>query len=131
MREVELKVGEGRAPVFRKVDIIITPHTAEGKQGAAREGISMGTGCWWWTVGGSAAQAQRQEECGLVPDAAVGQRAVVSELGAAPDQALLGGRDAPPAQHLQLDGLDRVGGRHIQHEGAAGSGLDEDLECRA
>ena len=80
----------------------------------------------------STAPAQHQEECGLVPDAAVGQRAVVSELGAAPDQALLGGRDALPVQQHQLDGLDRVAGRHVQREGAARGGLDEDLHaCRA
>ena len=124
----QLKVGEGRAPVFRKVDIIITSHTAKGKQGVAGEGISMGTGCWRWSVGGSAAQAQPQEECGLAPDAAVGQRAVVGELDAATDQTLEGRRDALPDQHLQLDGLDRVGRRHVQREGAAGEGLDEDLQ---
>ena len=81
---------------------------------------------------GSTAQAQHQEECALAPDAAVGQRAVVSELGAAPDQALLGGRDALPVQQHQLDGLDRVAGRHVKREGAARGGLDEDLHaCKA
>ena len=91
----------------------------------------MGAGWRWWAgkeFRGSAAKAQHQEECGLVPDAAVGQRAAVGELEAAPEQVLLCGRNALPVQHLQLDGLDRVGRRHVQREGAAREGLDEDLQ---
>ena len=81
---------------------------------------------------GSAVKAQHQEECALVPNAAVSQRAVVGEVSAAPDQAVLCGRVTLPVQHHQLHCLDRVGGRHIQRKRAAGNGLDEDLQgCRA
>ena len=92
----------------------------------------MGGGCGWWAgleFRGSATKAQHQEECALVPDAAVSQRAAVGELEAAPEQALLCGRGALPDHHLKLDSLDSVGRRHVQREGAAREGLDEDLHC--
>ena len=79
----------------------------------------------------AAAQAQHQVERRLLLDVVVGQGAAVLELLAGEDQALLVGGDALLVLDLGLDVLDGVRGLHLEGDGLARQGLDEDLHTTA
>eukprot|EP01084_Bolivina_argentea_P286949 492339_1 len=66
-------------------------------------------------------------EGGLLLDVVVGQGAALLELLAGEDQALLIRRDALLVLDLGLDVLDGVVGLHLEGNGLASQGLDEDL----
>ena len=61
----------------------------------------------------------------------VAQSATILELLASEDQTLLVWRDALLVLDLGLDVLDRVRGFHLESDGLAGEGLDEDLHTTA
>ena len=77
------------------------------------------------------AQAQHQVERRLLLDVVVRQGAAVLELLAGEDQALLVRRDALLVLDLGLDVLDRVRRLHLEGDGLARQGLDEDLHATA
>ena len=64
---------------------------------------------------------------GLLLDVVVAEGAAVLELLAGEDQALLVGRDALLVLDLGLHIVDRVGRLHLEGDGLAREGLDEDL----
>ena len=66
----------------------------------------------------------------LLLDVVVGESAAVLQLLAGEDQTLLVRRDALLVLDLLLDVLDGVGGLHLEGDGLAGQGLDEDLHAR-
>jgi hypothetical protein len=73
------------------------------------------------------AQAQDEVQRGLLLDVVVGERAAILELLARKDQTLLVRRDALLVLDLGLDIVNRVGWLHLQGDGLAGQGLDENL----
>ena len=72
-------------------------------------------------------QTEHQVERGLLLDVVVRQRAAVLELLAGKDQTLLVRRDALLVLDLGLHVVDGVGRLHLQRDGLARQGLDEDL----
>jgi len=79
----------------------------------------------------AAAEAQHQVEGRLLLDVVVRQGAAVLELLAREDQALLVRRDALLVLDLRLDVVDGVAALHLQRDGLARQGLDEDLHAAA
>ena len=79
----------------------------------------------------AAAQAQHEVKRAVLLDAVVGKSAVVNELLAREDEALLVGGDAFLVLDLGLDGLDGVGGLGHEGDGFAGEVSDEDLHAAA
>ena len=75
----------------------------------------------------AAAQAQHQEQRALLGDVVVRQRAVIHQLLAGKDEALLVSRDALPVLDLGLDTLNGVAGLHVQGNGLAAQCSYEDL----
>ncbi|KAM0913281.1 hypothetical protein ACQ4PT_012266 [Festuca glaucescens] len=73
------------------------------------------------------AQAEHQVEGGLLLDVVVSEGTSVLELLASEDEALLVRRDALLVLDLCLDVVDGVRGLHLEGDGLAGEGLDEDL----
>ncbi len=65
----------------------------------------------------------------LLLDVVVREGAVILELLAREDEALLVGRDALLVLDLLLHILDLVGGLDIEGDGLAREGLDEDLQA--
>ncbi|KAM0913282.1 hypothetical protein ACQ4PT_012266 [Festuca glaucescens] len=72
-------------------------------------------------------QAENQVEGGLLLDVVVSEGTSVLELLASEDEALLVRRDALLVLDLCLDVVDGVRGLHLEGDGLAGEGLDEDL----
>ena len=66
-------------------------------------------------------------EGGLLLNVVVGQGAAILELLAGEDQTLLIRGDALLVLNLGLDVVDGVGALHLEGDGLAGEGLDEDL----
>ena len=68
-------------------------------------------------------QAEHEVQGRLLLDVVVGQGAALLELLAGEDESLLVGRDTLLVLDLGLDGLDSVGGVHVESDGLAGQGL--------
>merc|ERR1740129_259760 len=79
----------------------------------------------------SATQAQHQVQGRLLLDVVVGERAAILQLLTGEDQALLLRRNALLVLDLGLHVLNRVVGLHVQRDGLAREGLDEDLHGTA
>ncbi|KAG2608127.1 hypothetical protein PVAP13_4NG284976 [Panicum virgatum] len=71
-------------------------------------------------------EAKHQVKCGLL-DVVVRQGAAVLQLLASKDQTLLVWGDALLVLNLRLHTVSGVRGLHLQGDGLAGEGLDEDL----
>merc|ERR1712097_58230 len=93
----------------------------------------LGSGLLPWVglVGTSTAQAEHQVEGGLLLDVVVLKGAAVLELLACEDEALLVRGDALLVLDLGLNSLDGVGALHLEGDGLARQGLDEDLHGSA
>ncbi len=63
----------------------------------------------------------------LLLDVVVGEGAAIFKLLAREDEALLVGRDALLVLDLGLDGVDGVGGLHLEGDGLSSESLDENL----
>jgi len=75
------------------------------------------------------AESEDEVKSGLLLDVVVRKSAAVLELLAGEDEALLVGRDALLVLDLGLHVLNGVAGLHIESNGLACKGLDEDLHC--
>merc|ERR1711870_52440 len=77
----------------------------------------------------ASSEAKHQVERGFLLDVVVRQGPAVLKLLACEDEALLVWRDAFFILDLCLHVVDRVAGLHIQSDGLAREGLDEDLHA--
>ena len=75
----------------------------------------------------TATKSEDQVESGLLLDVVVREGSAVLQLLACKDQSLLVRGDALLVLNLGLDVLNRVRGLHIECDGLAGKGLDENL----
>ncbi len=75
----------------------------------------------------TASESEDEVESGLLLDVVVGEGAAVVELLTREDQSLLIRGDALLVLDLGLHGLNRVCGLHLQGDGLASEGLNENL----
>jgi len=75
----------------------------------------------------SSAKTEHEMQSGLLLDVVIREGPSIFELLTSEDQPLLVWRDSLLVLDLGLDVLDGVGGLHLQGNGLAGQGLDEDL----
>ena len=76
-------------------------------------------------------ETEHQVESGLLLDVVVCQGAAILQLLAGEDETLLVRGDALLVLDLRLHIVDGVRGLHLQGDGLAGEGLDEDLHTTA
>ena len=76
-------------------------------------------------------ETEHQVESGLLLDVVVCQGAAILKLLASEDETLLVRGDALLILDLRLHIVDGVRGLHLQGDGLAGEGLDEDLHTTA
>ena len=76
----------------------------------------------------AAEKSPGEVQCAVAVDAVVAEGARVLQLLAGEGQALLLRRSAVLAQDLGLDGGDGVGWLHVERDGPAADGADEDLK---